>query len=295
LNNDTDPDQRSTLVAGAGADLAEPASGAMERLLPWPVRGAVDLDAAYWVEDPGRQHVRGVMVASADGAAQADGRAGGLSGPADERLFALLRGHADVLLVGAETVRAEQYGGDQPSEQRRGWRTDRGMAQIPRIAVVTRSCALDPAGPLFTDTLVPPLVVTCSAAPPERVAMLAGVADEVTAGTQSVDVAGALDVLAERGLRRVSCEGGPTLLAQVTAAGRLDELSLTVSPLLLAGHARRVLSGPLLHVPARMRLAQVLEDDGFLFLRYLLDNRPNQSANPAALLESLPTSVMQTR
>lgn len=253
---------------GTGADFAAPARGAMRRLLPWPVRDAVDLDAAYWVEDPGRQHVRGVMVASADGAAQADGRAGGLSGPADVRLFALLRGHADVLLVGAGTVRAEQYGGDQPSLQRRGWRTDRGMAEIPRIAVVTRSCALDPAGPLFTATLVRPLVVTCSAAPPERVAMLAGVADVVTAGNQSVDVAGALDVLAERGLRRVSCEGGPTLLAQVTAAGRLDELSLTVSPLLFAGLARRVLSGPLLHVPARMRLAQVLEDDGFLFLRY---------------------------
>ncbi len=281
---------------GTGTDVTPltPVAG-VRRLLPGPVRDAVDLDAAYWVDDPGNQHVRGAMVASADGAAQADGRAGGLSGPADVRLFALLRGHADVLLVGASTVRTEQYAGDQPSPGRRRWRTDRGMAEVPRIAVVTRSCALDPAGPLFTDTLVRPLVVTCSAAPPDRLAMLAKVADIVTVGERSVDVAGALDVLAERGLRRVSCEGGPTLLAQVTAVERLDELSLTVSPLLLAGPARRILSGPLLQVPAHLRLAQVLVDDGFLFLRYLFDERANQPPGPAPLSGAQPLPAMDTQ
>jgi riboflavin biosynthesis pyrimidine reductase len=273
---------------------AAPPLGAagMRRLLPGLVRDLVDLDAAYWVEHPGHQHVSGAMVASADGAAQADGRAGGLSGPADMWLFATLRGHADVLLVGASTVRAEQYGGDQPSPERRAWRTEHGMAEAPRIAVVTRSCALDPTGPLFTDTLVRPLVVTCHAAPPERTATLADVADVVTAGDESVDVAAALDVLAERGLRRVSCEGGPTLLAQVAAAGRLDELSLTVSPMLLAGASQRILDGPLLHVPARLQLTQVLEDDGFLFLRYLLDNRPDQAATPAPLVGSQAPPIM---
>lgn len=267
---------------GTGTNTALPVGETgVRRLLPWPVHDAVDLDAAYWVDDPGRQHVRGAMVASADGAAQADGRAGGLSGPADERLFALLRGQADVLLVGARTVRTEQYGGDRPSPDRRAWRTSRGMAEAPRIAVVTRSCALDPDSPLFTDTLVRPLIVTCHAAPRERVATLAGVADVVTAGEDSVDVAGALEALAERGLRRVSCEGGPTLLAQVIAAGRLDEVSLTVSPLLLAGPAKRILSGSLLPVPVRLRLAHVLEDDGSLFLRYLVDSRAGGAQPPA--------------
>ncbi len=269
---------------GTGTDTTLPvAAPGVRRLLPWPVREEVDLDAAYWVDDPGRQHVSGAMVASVDGAAQADGRAGGLSGPADVRLFALLRWQADVLLVGAGTVRTEEYGGDRPSPERRAWRTDRGMAEVPRIAVVTRSCALDPAGPLFTDTLVRPLIVTCHAAPRERVATLAGVADVVTAGDETVDISVALDALAERGLRRVSCEGGPTLLAHVAAAGRLDELSLTVSPLLVGGRALRILSGSLLHVPARLRLAQVLEDDGFLFLRYLLDGRLDQPPDTPSL------------
>lgn len=246
----------------------------MRRLLPLPVQDEVDLDASYWVDDPGRQHLRGVMISSVDGAAQVDGRAGGLAGPADRRLFALLRGHADVLLVGAGTARAEQYGSDRPSAQRRAWRTDRGMAAVPTIAVVTRSCALDPAGPLFTDASARTLVLTCQAASPERVASLTAVADVLTVGDATVDMSAALDALAARGLRRVCCEGGPALLGQVAAAQRLDELSLTLSPRLLGGPALRILTGQPLDVPIHLRLAQVLTDEGFLFLRYLADPLP---------------------
>jgi len=247
----------------------------VRRLLPLPAADGVDLDAAYWVDDPGRQYVNAVMVASADGAAQVAGRARGLSSPADVRLFATLRGHADVLLVGAGTARAERYRGDRPTDQRRAWRRERGLAEVPTIAVVSRHCALDPDGPLFADTAVPPLILTCDAAPADRRAALARRAEVLTAGDDSVDVARALELLAERGLRRVSCEGGPTLLAQVIATGRLDELSLTLSPLLVAGAALRVTQGPELDQPRRLRLGQVLEEDGFLFLRYLDDRAAN--------------------
>lgn len=232
------------------------------------VGGEVDLDAAYWVADPGQQHVRGIMVASADGAAQADGRARGLSGPADQALFAQLRAQADVIFVGAGTVRAEHYRGDRPSAPDQARRRARGLADAPRIAVVTRGCAFDPADPLFTDTLTRPLVITAGSAPAERRAALADRAEVLVVGEDDVDVAGALDALAERGLRRVSCEGGPMLLGQVAAAGRLDELSLTVSPLLVGGPQMRVLTGAALSPPASLRLLGVLEDDGFLFLRY---------------------------
>lgn len=246
----------------------------MHRLLPLPSADDIDFDAAYWVPDPGRQHVRGAMVASADGAAQAGGRAGGLSGPADIRLFAMLRAQADVIIAGASTVRAEGYRGARPSDQQRAWRRSRGLAQVPPIAVVTRSCALDPTGPLFTDTLTRPLVITCASAPAVRVALLAARADVITIGERDVDLPAALDVLAERGLRRVSCEGGPTLLAQLAAAGRLDELSLTLSPLLLAGQALRITNGARLDPPAHLRLGHVVEEDGFLFLRYLTESPP---------------------
>ncbi|MDP9445185.1 MAG: pyrimidine reductase family protein [Actinomycetota bacterium] len=241
----------------------------MRRLLPLPGADDVDLDQAYWVSEVGRQHVRGVMVASADGAAQAQGRAGGLSGPADTAVFAVLRSHAEIILAGATTVRVEGYAGDQPSTDRRQWRRARGLSEAPAIAVVTRTCLLDPTSGLFTDTLTRPIVVTHESAPQRRVAALAEVADIIAVGDGDVDLAAALDVLAERGMRRVSCEGGPTLLSQVAAVGRLDELSLTLSPLLVGGPALRILDGPILDPAHRLRLALVLEDDDFLLLRYL--------------------------
>ena len=241
----------------------------MRRLLPTECQDPVDLNDAYWVDDPGAQHVRGVMIASADGAAQAGGRAGGLSGPADERLFATLRGHADVILAGAGTVRVERYGVEPLDEPRRGWRRQHGLTDAPPIAVVTRTCALDLDGPLFSSDGPRTIVLTGRQAPPAAVDALAERADVIQVGERTVDIVAGLDALAERGLRRVSCEGGPTLLAEVVRAGRLDELDLTVSPLIVGGGALRILAGALLEPPPRLRLGQVLEEDGFLFLRYL--------------------------
>lgn len=241
----------------------------MRQLLPAPGSDDVDLDDLYWITDVGRQQVRGVMVASADGAAQADGRAHGLSGPADTRLFAVLRGQADAILVGRTTVRVEGYAGEQPSRERLLWRRARSLSEAPPIAVVTNTCDLDPASGLFTHTVAKPIVITHRRAPAHRVAALAEVADLIVAGEHQVDLPAALNALAERGLRRVSCEGGPRLLAHVAAADRLDELSLTLSPLLMGDSALRILNGPLLTPLTRLSLALVLEDDSFLFLRYL--------------------------
>ncbi len=257
----------------------------MRRLLPGPEAGhdiVVDLDESYWVPNPGRLHVRAVMVASADGAAQAQGRAGGLSGPADVELFAIQRGQADVILAGATTVRVEGYTGERPSAARQKWRKARGLSDAPSIAVVTSTCNLDPGSGLFTDTLAAPIVITHRHAPPDRLAALDKVADVIAVGDHEVDLPGALEALADRGLSRVSCEGGPRLLSQVAAAGYLDELSLTISPLLVGGSALRVLNGPLLDPQPRLRLALVLEDQGFLFLRYL---RPETTLANGALTQ----------
>lgn len=244
------------------------ATALMLRLFPTPGAHDTDADTEFWVPDPGRQHVRAVMVASADGAAQADGQAKGLSGRADEALFAVLRSHADVLLVGSGTARAERYAGERPEGPRAKWRAAHGLSEAPPIAVVTASCDLDPDGPLFTDTVARPIVITCSDAPQVRIASLADRADVIVTGAQQVNVKAALDALAERGLRRVSCEGGPRLLAQVVATDRLDELTLSLSPLLLAGGADRILNGPPLAHAQQLRLTAVLTEDDFLFLRY---------------------------
>lgn len=239
----------------------------MRRLLPDP-RNGVDLDEAYaWRPGPTRQ-VRANMVASADGGATRSGATEELSGPADKRVFAVLRGLADVILVGAGTVRIEDYGPARPTLERQERRVAAGLAPIPPLAVVSGRLDLSPESRFFTEATVRPVVVTVDAAPPERQRALRRVADVVVAGAARVEPAAMCDALAARGFARVLCEGGPQLLSTITAAGRLDELCLTVSPQLVGGSGPRILTGPVLHPAAALTVEHVLEEDGFLFLRY---------------------------
>jgi riboflavin biosynthesis pyrimidine reductase len=239
----------------------------VRRLLPTPA-DEVDVDAAYAVAADVPFHVRANMVASLDGAATEHGRSGGLSGAADKELFKVLRDHADAVLVGAGTVRVEGYRPPKPSPERRARRTAHGLGEVPRIVVVSGRLDLDPDAPLFTDNDVRPLVLTTSSAPPAERRRLEHVADVVDAGETRVDLADGLRAISAAGARRVLCEGGPHLLGQVVATGWLDELCLTLSPTVVGGDAMRILAGATLAPPVSARLAHVLEDDGFLFLRY---------------------------
>ena len=227
----------------------------MRQLLPFP-RDPVDLAALYGDLPPAgtRPTVRLNMIASIDGATAVAGVSGGLGGPADHELFAVLRSQADVVLVAAGTVRAEHY----------------GPAQVP-VAVISRSCRLDWDSPFFTAAVTPPIVVTVSQAPVLERKKAEDVADVIIAGEQDVDLAVTLGALAERGFARVLAEGGPSLNGQLTAAGLLDELCLTVSPLLVGGDAKRILAGPGPQGAGSgpgWRLHSLCEQDGFLFLRY---------------------------
>jgi riboflavin biosynthesis pyrimidine reductase len=135
--------------------------------------------------------------------------------------------------------------------------------------VVTNSVDLDFDSTLFTQAVTPTILITCAAAAPERLAAArAAGADVAIAGGAMVEFPLAVKALQERGLRRMLCEGGPHLLAQVAAAGTLDELCLTMSPLLTAGMAPRILTGAGPTQPLRLRIRHVLEEDGYLFLRY---------------------------
>lgn len=237
----------------------------------FPASGApVDLDSAYAVDAGIPFHVRANMVSSVDGAATEHGRSGGLSGDADKALFKVLRDHADAVLVGAGTVRIEGYRPPNPAPDRRARRRANGVADVPRLVIVSGRLDLDPAAPLFTDNEVRPLVLTTSTAPPDRRRALAHVADVVDAGDGTVDLADAVDIVAATGSRRLLCEGGPHLLGQLAATGRLDELCLTLSPLLVGGDAMRILAGAAPNGPRDLRLRHVLVDDDFLFLRYAL-------------------------
>lgn len=242
----------------------------MHLLVPGP---SVDDDALEELYDyPSgltAPYVQVNFVASADGAATVSGRSRGLSSPADKKVFALGRDLADVVLVGAGTAIAEGYQGIKRTELRAARRARRGLPEIPPIAVVTGRGSIPPESPLLTATAVPPIVITAEASPlPWRKEIADAGADVIVAGEDRVDVALALTALADRGLLRVCCEGGPTLMGDLVAAGLVDQLCLTVSPKLAGAGAVRVSTGLAAAEPMDLALESVLADEGFLMLRY---------------------------
>lgn len=231
-----------------------------------------------------RAWLRVNFVSSIDGAVSVEGRTASLATPADQHVFALLRGLADVILVGAGTARAEGYGGARSTAQLRAARMDRGQHPVPPIAVVTASARLDPASPLFTATAAAPLVFTTEAAEAGRRERLRAAGAEVlTAGEVRVDPHVLLAVLAERGLLRVLCEGGPSLFGELIGADLVDDLCLTTAPWLAPGAAGRISAGPA--VPPRlMTLNHLLHDlDGTLLARWLHPGSPGTDPTPDRL------------
>ncbi|WP_163724222.1 pyrimidine reductase family protein [Mycolicibacterium psychrotolerans] len=219
-----------------------------------------------------RSWVRANMIASIDGGATSAGKSGGLGGAGDKALFGMLRELADVVLVGAATARVEDYSGVTFDAAQRAARRDRGQTETPPIAVLTRSGSVDPDAALFTRTDVPPLVFTSAGAAPgtrERLGARAEVIDASGTDPESLDLTGVLDVLAGRGLRRVLAEGGPGILGMLIAENLLDELCLSVSPVLVGGAAGRIVTGKTDGRTA-LRLRHALtDDDGYLFLSYV--------------------------
>ncbi|SDK95602.1 Pyrimidine reductase, riboflavin biosynthesis [Nonomuraea maritima] len=234
----------------------------MRRIYP-DIQDNPDIAQAY-AYPAERPWLRLNMVASADGAAWLDGRSGGLSSKGDKRIFQTLRGLADVIVAGAATVRKESYG---PVPPRDWWAELRvGRPTVPPIAVISRSLALDLDGPLFTDAPSRTIVITCDDAPLDRRELAAERSDLIVAGDDCVDMKLAVAALHERGLTRVLCEGGPRINAQLSACDLVDELCLSISPVLVGGDAARIQNGELAKVP--LQLTQVLEEEGVLFCTY---------------------------
>ncbi|MFG3282587.1 pyrimidine reductase family protein [Streptomyces sp. NPDC048111] len=262
-----------TPAAEGTADAPRPAAAGATDTAEHAAHGDWSLDRlaeAYAYPRTDGPWLRANMVSSLDGAGQHEGRSQPLSSDTDMRIFGTLRALADVVVVGAETVRLEGY---RPARARAEFaerRAAAGQGPAPVIAVVTASLDLDFALPLFTSPLVPTLILTGAAADPDRVreAERAGAEVVVAGDGPGVEPRRAVRALAERGLRRMLTEGGPRLLGQFVAAGVLDELCLTVSPMLTAGDAQRIAGGPVVKVPQRFAPTAVLEDAGFLFTRY---------------------------
>jgi riboflavin biosynthesis pyrimidine reductase len=213
--------------------------------------------------------VTGHMVAGLDGTASVDGRVGALSTTPDQALFRRMRQIADIVLVGAETVRREGYGSVRLTDEAQEQRRQQGQSATPPIVVVSRSLAFDWTAPVFTDAPEDARthLITCAAADPARRARAEDVATVIVAGDDRVEPAAALRALAERGHRVVLCEGGPTWLGELVAADRLDELCLSISPL-IGGDPLPVSVTPPGAALARFALQGAMVDDDTIFLRY---------------------------
>ncbi|WP_328397269.1 pyrimidine reductase family protein [Nocardia sp. NBC_00416] len=228
---------------------------------------------------PGEQErgwVRVNFVSSIDGAVTGSGGVSAALGtPADKQVFHLLRELAEVVLVGAGTVRAENYGGAQTDPRLRRDLHARGIGghpdgAPPPIAIVTASAALDPDHRVIATARTPTLILTTAAAPAERVRALTDAGAEVIViGDEVIDPRAVPDALAARGLRRVLCEGGPQLFGSLAGAGVVDELCLTTAPLLIGGAARRI-SVSHEEFGVRMTPAHVLFDsEGTILTRWV--------------------------
>jgi riboflavin biosynthesis pyrimidine reductase len=237
----------------------------------WPDTDHTPVDdetlIALYLPDYGRPLLRANFVTSVDGAVEVDGYSAGLGSPADQKVFGLLRMYPHALLVGAGTLRHEGYRAVRLDPPRHAWRAAHGLDPYPRLVVVSRRLDLDPTNPALADAPVRPVILTHDAAPPDRRTALSAVADVLALGETEVDLAAGLAALHARGMTQVLSEGGPHLLGALTAADLVDEMCLTISPMLTGPGAGRISAGP----PSAVRgltLAHALFDDDNLLLRY---------------------------
>jgi len=204
------------------------------------------------------------LVASADGRASFEGHTGGLGSEADTRMLTELRALADAVLIGTGTIRAEGYGRLVRNAERIGRREAAGMAATPTAVLISRSFDIPWGASLFEAADQPVIVYTdASGEPPEVVAPVEVVR---LAGPEPRAV---MADLRARGVRSLLCEGGPTLNSALLEAGVVDELFLTISPL-LAGEdgAPRIIEGEGLPDAAELTLEWVLRHGDEIYLRY---------------------------
>ena len=223
--------------------------------------------AAYpW--PPDRRWVRAMMVTTLDGAAAGpDGLSGSISGDADQAVFAAVRRHADAVLIGAGTMRAERYKPMRANADYAEARQNDGLAAAPRLVIVSGSLELPWSEPVFSESTLPPLIFTGTNADSAALARVPETCEVVQLVGDTVDAAAILDAMEERGLRRIVCEGGPILLHSIVAADLLDEADITISPVFTGTNLSPHTPG--LQEIAAFELAQVITAEHFLMARYL--------------------------
>jgi riboflavin biosynthesis pyrimidine reductase len=226
-----------------------------------------DLGELYpWPAD--RRWVRGMMVTTLDGAARgADDASGSISSTADKVIFNETRRLADALLIGANTMRIERYRPLKAKPEHQAERVGAGLRSAPVVVMVSGSLDLPWDEAIFHESEFTPIIITSETATAEALAQARQYCEVVVLPGMEVDVLAVLDVLTDRGWNRIVCEGGPNLLAELAAQNVLDEADISISPLIVGGG--QIVTGEGFESPDRYRLKHIIEDDGFLFNRYI--------------------------
>ncbi len=209
----------------------------------------VPLEELYAV--PKEPWLRLNMISTVDGAATGvDGTSRTINNLVDQEVFRLLRSQADVIVVGAGTLRQEGY---SPNP-------------LPIVAV-SRSGSVPPT---LRNSPGQVLLATCAHA--EHLAKsreLLGDENVLVLGSHRVDLAGLREGLVDRGFRRILSEGGPHLLRDLLDEGVADELCHTTVPRIIGGLHPRISNGPPVDVP--LTLHSLLEHEGTLLARWFIE------------------------
>lgn len=234
------------------------------------------LVAHYGVVDRTRPHLRANFISSIDGAATHDGVSGPLNNDEDQFVFRVLRMMSDVVVVGEGTVHKEGYGALRLPDDAVAWRVAHGLPENPTCAVISFGVNLDAAAEIFADAPVRPIVVTVARADDaeaepgreQRLRAISAVADVMVLGETVLDLSLMVTAFAARGLPQILCEGGPRVLGSLIEADVVDELDLTISPVLEGGDSMRITTAGA-QTTRTMRLESAMPTESMLFLRYL--------------------------
>ena len=220
-------------------------------------------------------HVRSNMIATIDGAVRGpSGTSVDISNATDRAMLGMLRGISDAVIVGSRNALAQPY---LPLPAKERWQTlrrEHGMAPAPQLVVVTNT-GLPVDAPCFTTGNTPTIVVTSERCSADALVAMRAVATVIVAGGNAVDFHSALDQLAQMGLWRVLCEGGPSLLASMSTTGVLDEMCVTTASLWSGAAGEAMTSGgmPPLPAPTSMALARLLvDDDDYIYAHWVREN-----------------------
>ncbi|MGJ3403506.1 pyrimidine reductase family protein [Glutamicibacter sp. Je.9.36] len=243
----------------------------MRALLPQP---ADQVDDQFLLERYSSEHrpfVRFNFVSSIDGSAQVDGLSKALGSPGDQRVFALLRRLADVIMVGAGTVRAEGYEGQLLSAEDIAWRIEHGLPPQPVLALISRGLHLEPTAPVFAQSPVPVLLFTSVQVTDEQRRSFGPNATlvQVSETEGGCDPTEIIAYLHSKGYGFIHAEGGPHVFGQFASAGAVDSVCISYSPVLVAGDGMRIAvhNRQAFHA---FELHSLFEEDSMLFCDYRL-------------------------